>query len=209
MNKCSFLIFFQFCNQISFMKNSTRQKEFQSAAIKMLSKKGYKAMTMRELAYEMDCEVSNLYNFVKSKQAILDRVLFEISNKFHEGIENIESSSYNALEQLKAIVAMHVQLTIAHPQQIQLLSNEWKHLEEKRKQEFMDLRESYEYKLKSILQKGLKEKSLAFSDIDFTMNCVLSSIRWIYDWYSPEKNINPVEVEKNMIDFIFKGIQKL
>jgi len=167
-------------------------------------------MTMRDLANEMECKVSNIYNYIKSKQGILDKLLFEISQKFHDGIQDIENSSYGPLEKLKAIISLHVRMTVDHPYQIQLLTFEWRHLETKRKAEFIKLRELYEHKLRSVLQAGLENQELEFNDPEFSMHCMLSSIRWIYSWYSPEKvsGMNPIEIEKNMTDFILNGLLK-
>jgi len=68
------------------MKETERRKRFFLIALQLINKKGYKAMTMRELATALDCDVSNIYNYIKSKHALLEQLLFEISNKFHHGI---------------------------------------------------------------------------------------------------------------------------
>ena len=189
------------------MKETERRKRFFLIALQLINKKGYKAMTMRELATALDCDVSNIYNYVKSKHALLEQLLFEISNKFHHGISDIETSSYSPLEKLKAVIAMHVRLTVAHPYQVNLLVDDWRFLKEPRQQEFIDFRNNYEQKLKGIIQAGVASGVFKTTDIDFTTNCILSSIRWLYNWYAPNKmKANPVEIERQMIDFILNGI---
>ena len=156
------------------MKETERRKRFFQIALQLINKKGYKAMTMRELAKELDCDVSNIYNYVKSKHALLEQLLFEISNQFHQGMSDIEASNYTPLEKLKSVIAMHVRLTVAHPFQVNLLVNDWHFLKEPRQKDFIKFRTAYEEKLSSIIQAGVAEGTFKSTDIEFTVNCILS-----------------------------------
>ena len=80
----------------------------------------------------------------------------------------IKSSAYSPLEQLKAIVALHVRLTIENPYQVFLLVNEWKHLKPERQQDFIDFRTTYEQKLQSILEKGVQSGVFKIDNLEFT-----------------------------------------
>ena len=189
------------------MKETERRKRFFKTALQLIHEKGYKAMTMRDLAKKLDCDVSNIYNYVQSKHALLEQLLFEISNQFHDGMTSIVSSPIPPLEQLKAVIALHIRLTIENPYQVGLLSNEWRQLNPKPQQDFIDFRNTYEQKLQSILQEGVQAGTLKVDNLEFTTNCILSSIRWIYAWYQPENPaIKPAELERLMIDFVLKGV---
>lgn len=195
------------------MKETERRKRFFRVALGLINDKGFKAMSMRMLAAELECDVSNIYNYVKSKQEILEQLLFEISGKFHEGITNISTSVDHPLDKLKAVISLHVQLTIEHPNQVVLLVDEWRNLrsnkQHKKLEEFITFRNTYEQKLQSIIAQGIKEGQLNDGNLEFMTNCVLSSIRWLYKWYTPEKmENNPVELEQLMIDFILNGVAK-
>lgn len=191
------------------MKETEKRKRFFQIALKLIAEKGFKAMTMRSLAKTMDCDVSNIYNYVKSKHALLEQLLFEISNKFHQGMIAIESSNYKPIEKLKAVIALHIRLTVENPYQVDLLVNEWRHLKPERQQDFVDLRNNYEQKLQAILAEGTDIGVFKIDNLDFTTNCILSSIRWLYGWYNPSNpSINPMELERLMTEFVFNGVIK-
>ena len=144
---------------------------------------------------------------MKSKNALLEQLLFEISNQFHEGIAGIESSSISPLEKLQAVITLHIRLTIDNPYQVGLLVNEWRQLTPQRQQEFIDFRTSYEQKLQTILKAGVQQGILKVDNLEFTTNCILSSIRWLYSWYNPNNpTISPKELERLMKDFVLNGI---
>lgn len=189
------------------MDKNPKRERFVKEATKLLSEKGYKAMTMRELATRLDCDKSNIYNYTKSKQDLLDQLLFEIADKFHKGISEIESTSYSALEKLKEVIRLHVRMTFENPAKMNIHVNEWKFLEPDRKKVFLKRRKSYEKKISSIVTAGIQEKSFNAGEVEFLKNCILSSIRWLYTWnISEKKDLNPLEVEKNITEFILNGI---
>jgi len=116
---------------------------------------------------------------------------------------------------LKAVIALHVRLTVEHPYQVTLLVNEWRNLwfkkekEREKFDEFISFRTNYEQKLTAIIAKGIEQGELSGENIEFTTNCVLSSIRWLYSWYSPDKtDMSPIELERLMTNFVLNGIKK-
>ena len=191
------------------MKETEKRKRFFNIALQLINEKGFKAMTMRDLAKKLDCDVSNIYNYVKSKHALLEQLLFEISNKFHDGMTAIELSANSPLEKLKAVISLHVQLTIQSPYQVVLLVNEWRHLKPEKQQDFIEFRDTYEQKLKAIISQGIEQGELQSENLDFTTNCILSSIRWLYSWYNPDNySINSNDLEQLMIGFVLNGVAR-
>ncbi len=191
------------------MDKNPRKERFFATATQLMSEKGYKAMTMRELATRLGCDKSNIYNYTRSKQELLDIILFEIADKFHKGISEIEDSSYDAIEKLKAVIRLHIKLTFDNPDKLHIHVNDWKFLDQDRMKVFLRRRKSYEKKIEKIVELGIKEGSMRSGDLSFYKNCILSSLRWLYTSEIPsKKNMNPVEVEKNITEFILNGIKK-
>lgn len=195
------------------MKETSRKKRFFQTALQLIHEKGFKAMTMRNLAEKLDCDVSNIYNYVQSKHALLAQLLFEISQKFHKGIASIEATNDSPRKKLEEIIALHVQLTVEHPYQVTLLVEEWRNLKSKKEkeqikfEEFITFRNNYEQKLTTIIADGIEQGELRGENLVFTTNCVLSSIRWLYSWYSPTTtDLNQVELEQLMTNFIMNGV---
>ncbi len=59
----------------------TKQKIFETA-LKLFAKQGYKATTMRQIAKEIGIQQSAIYNHFKSKEAILDAIIDQLSNSY-------------------------------------------------------------------------------------------------------------------------------
>ncbi|NRB46866.1 MAG: TetR/AcrR family transcriptional regulator [Saprospiraceae bacterium] len=190
------------------MERKITRERFIETALELFHNKGFKATTMRDIAKALQVEAATLYNYIRSKQQLLDDLVFEIADQFHDGLSNIYNSSYSPSEKLKAIVDLNVRLTTAYPYQVALLVGEWKHLEEVRQQAFLDNRGSYEQMVRDIIGQGMEVQELRTMDLEVATYSFLSSIRWLFSWYIEQGSaVNPVELEKQMSDFILKGMQ--
>lgn len=190
------------------MERKITREGFIETALGLFHEKGFKATTMRDIAKALEIEAATLYNYIRSKQQLLDDLVFEIAHQFHDGLSNIYKSSYSPSEKLKAIVDLNVRLTTAHPYRVALLVGEWKHLQEDRQKEFLANRESYEQMVRDIIAQGMELQELRTMDLEVATYSFLSSIRWLFSWYIEQgKAVNPIELEKQMSDFILKGMQ--
>ena len=190
--------------------HSPRKKQFLDESLKMIHEKGYKATTMRDLAERMGFEVSNIYNFIESKEALLESCLFQISEDFHSGIDHILESSYSPTEKLKALVSLNIRLTSTKPYQVGLLVNEWRNLKEPKLTKFVNRRNVYEEKVRLIIREGIVSGDFRPFDMDIITHAVLSSVRWIYYWYTDHsEEVNPVELEKQLTEFVLGGVERI
>ncbi len=191
------------------MKTTTRREDFLQASLQLIHEKGFKATTMRAIAERMDFDVSNSYNYITSKQDILELFLFRISQEFHHAMDNILASSYAADEKLKQVISAHVQVSAQKPYEVALMVNEWRNLKEPKYSEYVELRSQYERKMSKLLRAGIKEKVFKQVDIKVATAVILSSIRWLYDAFAKSKNtMNPVELERQIVALIFGGVMR-
>ncbi|MDW3645957.1 MAG: TetR/AcrR family transcriptional regulator [Bacteroidia bacterium] len=190
------------------MERKTNREQFYQASLRLFFEKGYKATSMRNIADKLDIQAPTLYNYVKSKHDILENILFDIAGRFHKGMKDIYDSSYSPTEKLKAVVALNVRLTTDYPYHVYLLVAEWKHLNEDRRDDFLQNRKEYEGMLRNIISEGIEKGDFRSMNLEIAMEAILSSIRWLFHWYSRDKEdvLNPIELEKQMLDFILYGV---
>lgn len=141
---------------------------------------------MRDIARAMEMEAASLYNHIDSKQSILNDLLMDIANRFTVGMQQIQSSSLTALEQLEALIDQHVDMTVGYTDAISLVPSEWIHLEEPHLKEFVTLRKNYEDAFKAVILAAIEEGSIAEVDVDVALFSTLSTLRWLYSWYTKQ-----------------------
>ncbi len=155
----------------------------------------------------MDCDVSNVYNYIDSKQGLLETHLFAINEEFHENVDQIIESSYAPKDKIKKLISCYVDLTVSRPLESSLLVNEWRNLKEPKLSKFIKARESFERKVKKIIIEGISEGAFRQMDAELATFSMLSSVRWLFNKYAGKKiKVNKVQVEKEIVDFVLNGL---
>ena len=190
-----------------FMKQETRKDEIIKTAAKLFEKKGYSAVTMRDLAKAMGIKAASLYNHINSKQEILKEIIISLAEEFTEGMKQIKASPGSSIDKLKEIVKLHVNITSKNTYGMASLNNDWMHLEEKLEY-YLKLRSNYEDEFRDIIIEGINNNEIVDSNVDITLFSMLSTLRSLYLWIPQKVDLNPDELAKNLSDVLITGINK-
>ena len=190
------------------LQSSSRRDQVVDGSLRLIHTKGFKGTTMRDIASVMDCDVANLYNFIRSKHDILEHALFGISAEFHKGIDLITTSGYDPSRQIGMVIGLYVRLSYDRPYQIALLTNEWRHLTSESKRRFLAERAGFEQKLRSIIELGVEKGDFATENVTLATELVLSSVRWLFDHCITDVNDthNPLSIERQITTFVLNGL---
>lgn len=191
------------------MKRSTKKERFLAVVLKLIHQKGFKATTMRNIAQELNFEVANVYNYIDSKQSLLEEYLFNIQDEFHNAIDPIIDSSHTETEKLSLVISSYIRITTKRPYEQALLVNEWRNLKEPKLQEFVQRRKAYEHKLQGIITAGVEQGQFRLLDVEIATQTILASLRWLHMRYlNTDAMPNPVEIDKQLTDFILLAVKK-
>jgi len=84
------------------LEKTVEQKIIESAADLFLTK-GFKSVTMDDLAFEMGMSKKTIYTFFKTKNELVLAATEQIFNSINTGINNIRSLNLNPIEELFTI----------------------------------------------------------------------------------------------------------
>ena len=183
----------------------SRKEEIKKAAARLFRKRGFKATSMRDIAEAVGIKAASIYNHIKSKQELLSDLLMEIATIFTKEMETIQNTSLNAQQKLERLIALHVRLTIEHTDAIALIAGEWVHLEATEKQQYITLRDDYESHFTAIIEQGKTEGLFKNIDTEIILFSTLSTLRWLYSWYSRNRSFNPIELEQQITACLMNG----
>jgi len=187
--------------------HSTKQK-IQTSAARLFRKKGYNGTSMKDIASAVNIKAASIYNHFASKQELLQNLLFDMANFFVKGMREITTSSLSTEQQLEQLITLHIRATVDHTDAVALIAGEWIHLEESSKTRYIQLRDEYENEFKSIINKGKKEGKFVDVDTEIILFSTLSTLRWLYSWYSKNRNYNFIELERQMKICLLEGIKR-
>ena len=189
------------------VKKSTRDLIYEEAA-QLFREKGYASSSMRELADRIGMRASSFYNHIKSKEDLLREICFANAEKFLEGMEKIKASGASPLEQLKALIRLHIQVAAEDITSVTVFNDEWRHLSEPHLSRFTEMRISYEESFLQIIEAGRQEG--VFKDLHpkIVLYTFLNSLRWIYYWFRPGRTLELEKLQKDMETLLLEGLKK-
>jgi AcrR family transcriptional regulator len=178
------------------MKKNKKRERFLEVVLQLIHEKGFKATTMRDIAEKLNFDVANIYNYIDSKQSLLEIYLFNIQNEFHDSIDLIINSTHTPQEKLRLFICSYIQITAKRPLEQALIANEWRNLKNPKLQEFIDRRKDYENKLKTIINEGVNNGQFRIIDVDITTHIIMSALRSQYIKYiEPKTSVDISEIE--------------
>jgi AcrR family transcriptional regulator len=208
INKSSLSIFKSFIKKFYFaaMEKIDRKSEILHVAAKLFRERGYNAVSMRDIAKELDIKAASLYNHIASKQEILELTVIRIAEAFTNGINIIHSKDISVKEQLTQLVELHIDLTLADPDAMACVNNDWMHLAKDEQEYFIQMRDRYEDKFRSILKKGINSGEIGDLNVELMLFSMLSTLRTLHLWYGRKKNLQPAQLKADMTRVLLQGI---
>lgn len=201
---------YKFTNKLiksSALKYETRKDEIIKTATKLFKEKGYSAVTMRDLATEMGIKAASLYNHIDSKQDILKSIIISLAEDFTNGMEVIKNSDSNAIEKLKSIVTLHVEITSKNTYGMASLNNDWMHLEDQLEY-YLRLRKKYEQDFIDIIKSGINSNQIINSNPEIIMFSILTTLRSLYLWIPKKEDLDRNQLSIQLSQVLINGINK-
>ncbi|MEZ4953557.1 MAG: TetR/AcrR family transcriptional regulator [Saprospiraceae bacterium] len=186
----------------------SKRQQIKEHAARLFRKQGYKATNMRQLAEAVGVKAASLYNHISNKEELLQELLMDMAQLFTQSMAEVHSSSLNPVQKLERLITDYVRYTVEHTDAISLLTGEWVHLADDPKKEFLNLRDNYEDGFRQILTDCMEAGHFKSIDVDIALFSTLSTLRWLYSWYSKHKDFDQQELEKQIKTMLIEGLRK-
>lgn len=185
----------------------SRKEEIIEVAARLFRKRGYNGTSMKNIADTIGIKPASIYNHINTKQELLHDLLMDIATRFMSGMNDISHSSFEVEQKLERLIALHIRLTVEHTDAVALIAGEWVHLEEVSRIQYLKLRDEYEAAFKDIIEEGKAAGKFVVIDTEIILFSTLSTLRWLYSWYSRNKDYNISELERQMTICLMSGIK--
>jgi len=186
-------------------KKSLSKKHIVKVSAGLFRTKSFTDVSMRDIAKALDVKASSLYNHIKSKQQILELIIFELVDKFMCEIQDTNERNTDIRSKLVEIIQCHIKIAIYQPNAFATLNNDWKYLNAKKKSEFLKKRRDYETILYKVIKEGQSQGVISKKNPDIIIYMMLSSLRTLHLWYE-KKDQNENILMKEIPSLILGGV---
>ncbi|MBA2421638.1 MAG: TetR/AcrR family transcriptional regulator [Chitinophagales bacterium] len=189
-------------------KTIKRKDQITLIAQNKFREKGYRAVSMRELADHVGIEAASFYNHFNSKESILKEICFRMADEFFNSLEKVTHDEKLPDKILEKAIQSHIKVITSNTDASAVFFLDWRYLSEPVLSEFLELRRKYENIFRKIIKEGMDKGIFEKLDETFTVLTIFSSLNWVYEWYDPKGKFTPDQIAENLSKLILDGMRK-
>jgi len=177
------------------------------AAIELIGKKGFDAITLRGLAARAGVNASTLYLYYKGKQDLLATILHDYYEDLLETWLNNKPVDASAKNSWAALVTGHVTYHLLNPQQICLGGVEQHIINDPAFREALTIREDYIFEIERVIRQGVSDGSFFCPDIEKYANILFGVMTVSEAWYLDTKTNSQNDVICKYLELTLKILE--
>jgi AcrR family transcriptional regulator len=191
--------------EITERKHSVVREEILVSASKLFAERGYRAVTMDDIAATLEYTKSVIYYYFKSKQEILWQIFCRTFERYSSEIEAIRDRQEQAEVALPAMIRKHALLVMANPEWTTIYNREASELTIARRQELSRLKRLYDTMFWSEFQRGVGEGKFRDLPAHIVIGGMLGMCNWLYCWYNPRGSLSAEEIADSFVALLWRG----
>ena len=161
------------------------------AALRLIHRHGFAAMTLRDLAAEVGIRPGSLYNHIASKQDLLfDLIHDHLTTLIAEMDTALADAGAEPASRLRAFAAQHVLYHLERRQEVYIANFELRALDPANYARIVALRRSYEGRLIVVLEDGVAAGAFRVADTRVAAYAMLAMLTGVCTWYRPSGRLD-------------------
>jgi AcrR family transcriptional regulator len=164
------------------------------AAVNLIARFGYEAMSMRQLAAEVGVQAAALYRYFPTKEDLLFTLMREHMEGLIEAWETARPATAEPETRLAVYVQNHIAFHIERRHSTHISNMELRSLSPDRLTQILRMRTAYEKELRAILRDGVETGSFNLDDIGLTAMALIQMMTGVIVWFRPGERLSIAEV---------------
>jgi AcrR family transcriptional regulator len=169
------------------------------AALTLIARHGYEAVTMRQLAGEVGVQAAALYRYFPTKEDLLFTLMREHMEELIAAWEEERPTAADPERRLAAFVENHIRFHIARRASTHVSNMELRSLSRERLSAILKLRGKYEKSLRQILRDGAEAGSFLIDDAGLTAMAIIQMITGVIVWFRPGERLSVEGITKTYL----------
>ncbi len=169
------------------------------AALRLIARHGYEAVSMRKLAHEVGVQPAALYRYFPTKEDLLHTLMHEHMESLGASWAALADDRADPRKQLAAFVRNHIAFHLARRNSTHVNNLELRSLSPARLAQIVTLREAYEKALRAILQRGADTGVFEIEDAALVAMAIIQMITGVIVWFRPDERLSVEEVTERYL----------
>jgi AcrR family transcriptional regulator len=164
------------------------------AAVNLIARLGYEAMSMRQLAAEVGVQAAAPYRYFPTKEDLLFTLMREHMEGLIDAWEAARPAVADPAARLAAYVENHIAFHIERRHSTHVSNMELRSLSHDRLTQILRMRTAYEKELRAILRDGSEAGAFSVDDTGLTAMALIQMMTGVIVWFRPGERLSISEV---------------
>lgn len=177
------------------------------AALDLIARHGFAAVSMRQIASEVGVQAGALYNYTPDKQSLLADLMSGHMEALLEARQTAADrvAGLPALDRLEAFTRFHIRWHLPRRREVFVSYMELRNLTDGNFARVEGLRKVYEDELETILRNGADEGTMWFDDSKIVTLAIIAMLTGVTNWFRDDGRLTADEIEE-MYWHLVRGI---
>lgn len=187
-----------------------RLKQIYQVALVALSKNGYHATSMRDIATAVGIQTPSLYNYFSGKQDLLFRLMRFVMEDITEQTRTaVAEHEADPVAGLQAAIETFVLFNTTHPHEAAVSDAGLSILDARQREEIVALRDEFDAIYTNLICEGMNQNVFDKGDPTIAKNAITSACARIYLWYRPDGRHAPEELARALSTYLTAGLRRV
>jgi AcrR family transcriptional regulator len=177
------------------------------AAVSLIARHGYEAVSMRQLAAEIGVQAAALYRYFPTKQDLLFTLMREHMEGLSEAWNNARLQTADPMARLAAFVGNHIRFHVARRHATHVSNMELRSLSRENLTHILRLRTAYEKELRQILRDGAEAGVFSIDETSMTAMAIIQMVTGVIVWFRPDERLSVEEVAETYLTMTMRLVR--
>ena len=192
--------------RIAGSKGPRTAAQIRRAALKLITRHGYEAMSLRALAAEFGIQAASLYNHIATKQDLLYQIIAEHLDALMQSADAaVAVAGADPVARLRAFIGHHLLYHLDKRQEVFIANFELRALEPANLAKAVAQRRAYEERLIRLIEDGIAQGALKPTDTRIAAYAMLAMLTGACTWFRPDGRLSKAELVQLHTDLILNG----
>lgn len=164
-------------------RSAPTREAIRAASLALIFKKSFAAMSLRDLAREVGIQPGSIYNYIKTKEDLLNFLIRDALERRLERIEQAVTASPDPVAGLRAFVGLTFDFHTREAREMVVGDGEMRSLTPAHRRAVVRLRDRYDRHLTDIIEKGREAGLFTVADARIATFAIISMISGVSRWY--------------------------
>jgi AcrR family transcriptional regulator len=193
---------------IASRKQAFVREEILASATSHISERGYRAVTIDEIAANLGYTKSVVYYYFKSKNEILWQIISRIFDSFLQKILAIKELNLPPGDALAKMVRQHALSVTENPQWTSIFNKEEPELDPTQRRQVRRMKRDYDALFESVYEDGVAKGLFRNIPAHVVVGGALGMCNWLYVWYDPSGALSAEEIADHYASILSRGVAK-